>query len=278
MIDINKVGATAFVIAAIRAMEKDKARPLFSDPYADWFAHERAEAMARQLDTAFPPSSTMVRYRTKYFSRFVQRGIENGARQVVLLGGGLDMRAHLLASPGVTFFEVDQKAMLEYKCTVLARHGIETPPSLHGNYLEIDVPDGLVEIGFDLVAPTLIVWEGNTMYLPTDSILPFLNRLGDAISTFRIGFDYFALDFANRDEGSAVDRARLKGVERAMGASFPTGFPDLSVFEQETRLKVAESGSFAGLAAEFGEGERVAAYPEDWWEMLKLYCYCVLTG
>ena len=71
------------------------------------------------------------------------------------------------------------------------------------------------------------------MYLPTESIMPFLNRLGDAISTFRIAFDYFALDLAN----------------------------------------------FAGLADEFGEGERVAAYPEDWRETLELYCYCVLeTG
>ena len=277
MIDINKVGATAFVIAAIRSMEKDQLRPLFSDPYADWFVYERARAMAQQLDTAFPPSSTMIRFRTKYFSRFVQRGIEDGARQVVLLGGGLDMRAHILASPGVTFFEVDQEAVLEYKRTVLDQHGIDMPPSVYGNYLEVDVPDGLAEKGFDLGAPTLIAWEGNTMYLPTESIMPFLNRLGDAISTFRIAFDYFALDLANRELAPGKDLARIEGVEAAMGASFPTGFPDLSVFERETRLKVAEAGSFAGLAEEFGEGEMVAAYPEHWWETLKLYCYCVLN-
>ena len=278
MIDINEVGATAFVIAAIRSMEKDQPRPLFSDPYADWFVYDRARAMARQLDTAFPPSSTMVRFRTKYFGRLVQRGIEDGARQVVLLGGGLDMRAHLLAAPGVTFFEVDQKAVLEYKRTVLDQHGIDMAPSVYGNYLEVDVPDGLAENGFDLDAPTLIVWEGNTMYLPTESIMPFLNRLGDAISTFRIAFDYFALDLANREESSGKDLTRIEGVEAAMGASFPTGFPDLSVFERETRLKVAEAGSFAGLAEEFGEGESVAAYPEDWRGTLKLYCYCVLEA
>ena len=279
MIDINEVGATAFVIAAIRSMEKDQPRPLFSDPYADWFVYDRARAMARQLDTAFPPSSTMVRFRTKYFGRLVQRGIEDGARQVVLLGGGLDMRAHLLAAPGVTFFEVDQKAVLEYKRRVLDQHGIDMPPSVYGNYLEVDVPDGLAEKGFDLDAPTLIVWEGNTMYLPPESIMPLLNRLGDAISTFRIAFDYFALDLANRELAPGKDLTRIEGVEAAMGASFPTGFPDLSVFERETRMKVAEAGSFAGLAEEFGEGERVAAYPEDWRETLKLYGYCLLeTG
>lgn len=61
-----------------------------------------------------------------------------------------------------------------------------------------------------------------------------------------------------------------------MRASFPTGFADLAVFESETPLGVAESGSFAGLAGEYGHREMVAAYPEDWRETLKLHRYCVL--
>ena len=120
-----------------------------------WFSNERAQSAARQLDAAFPPSTTMVRIRTRYFNRFVERGIGAGARQV-------------------------------------------------------------------------------------------------------------------------EDRARLEGVERAMGASFPTGFPDLTVFEKEAPFKVAESGSFAGLAEACGMGDTVAGYPEDWRETLKLYRYCVL--
>ena len=73
-----------------------------------------------------------------------------------------------------------------------------------------------------------------------------------------------------------VDRRRLEDVERAMGASFPTGFADLKVFEEAAPFRVAEDGSFAGLAEEFGLGEMVAGYPEDWRETLKLYRYCVL--
>lgn len=114
------------------------------------------------------------------------------------------------------------------------------------------------------------------MYLPPESIMPFLNRLADAMSSFRIAFDYFAVDMQNREFETDADLERLEGVERAMGASFPTGFADLSVFEEETPLTVAENGSFAGLADEFGQGEVVAAYPEDWRETLKLYRYCVL--
>ena len=276
MIDINEIGATAFVIASIRALEDEKPEPLFSDPYAQWFSNERAQGAARQLDIVFPPSTTMVRFRTRYFNRFVERGVAAGARQVVLLGGGFDMRAHRYGSPEVAFFEVDQKAVLEFKRVVLERGGLVQPPSLLANYLDADVPGGLTELGFDPAAPTLIVWEGNTMYLPPESIMPFLNRLAGAMSSFRIAFDYFAVDLQNREFETDADLERLEGVERAMGASFPTGFADLSVFEKETPLTVAENGTFAGLADEFGQGGVVSAYPEDWRETLKLYRYCVL--
>ena len=274
MTDINEIGATAFVIAAIRAAEPEKPQPLFDDPYARWFSNDRARAVAGQLDVAFPPSTSMVRFRTRYFNRFVERGIEAGARQVVLLGGGFDMRAHLF--PGARFFEVDQQPVLEFKRATLAENGVEQPPSLFANYLQADVPNGLAELGFDRAAPTLMVWEGNTMYLPPESILPFLNRLAEALTSFRIAFDYFAVDLQSRDFENEEDRRRLEDVERAMGANFPTGFADLKVFEEQAPFRVAEDGSFANLAEEFGLGEMVANYPEDWRETLKLYRYCVL--
>ena len=276
MTDINEIGATAFVIASIRAMEKEQPGPLFDDPYAEWFSNEPALAAARRLDEAFPPSTTMVRFRTRYFNRLVERSVAAGARQVVLMGGGFDMRGHVYGHLGAAFFEVDQKAVLEFKRSVLGRHGLGQLPSVSANYLEVDMAAALDAVGFDADAPTLIVWEGNTMYLPTHLIMPFLNRLADAIATFRIGFDYFAMDLQNRDFATDEDRRRLAGVERAMGASFPTGFADLGVFEEETPLRVAESGSFSELAEEFGQGGMVAAYPEDWRETLKLYRYCVL--
>jgi len=191
-----------------------------------------------------------------------------------LHGGGFDMGAHLF--PGARFFEVDQQAVLEFKRATLAENGIEQPPSLLANYLEADVPNGLADLGFDRAAPTLMVWEGNTMYLPPESIMPFLNRLAETMTSFRIAFDYFAVDLQDRESVDPVDRRRLEDVERAMGASFPTGFAHLKVFEEAAPFRVAEDGSFAGLAEEFGLGEMVAGYPEDWRETLKLYRYCVL--
>ena len=133
MIDINEIGATAFVIASIRALESEKPHPLFEAPYAEWFSNDRARAAAQQMDAAFAPSTTMVRIRTRYFNRFVERGIGSGARQVVLLGGGFDMRAHHYRDAGAAFFEVDQKAVLEFKRAIVERNGLEQPPSLFAN-------------------------------------------------------------------------------------------------------------------------------------------------
>jgi methyltransferase (TIGR00027 family) len=47
--------------------------------------------------------------RTKHMDTLLRKALEDGARQVVILGAGYDSRAYRFqdASPGVTFFEVD---------------------------------------------------------------------------------------------------------------------------------------------------------------------------
>lgn len=278
MSDIDEIGSTAFVIAAIRANEPNQAVRLFDDPYARWFASEPAVAATKALDGAFPPATTMVRFRTRFFNDYVEGGIESGARQVVLLGGGFDMRAHILADERVRFFEVDQAPVVDFKRSVLGAHGLEQPPSVPRNYLEVDLPDELAGVGLELDAPTLVVWEGNTMYLPVGEVMPFLDLLASALPRMSIAFDYMAADLQNRDLLEEADLRRLEGVEAAMRASFPTGFPDLSVFEEHTPLRVAESGHFFRLGHRYGLGDMVDDYPEDWRETLRLYGYCVLAS
>ena len=185
------------------------------------------------------------------------------------------MRAHIFAAPGVTHYEVDQGAVVQYKHGVLRGNGIEPCPSLPYNYLEIDLPEKLVEAGLDPDVPTVIVWEGNTMYLPTETIFPFLRRLCDRISSFRIGFDYFAEDLQERAFERKEDLERIEAVERAMGASFPTGFADLAVFEAETPLKVLEDGPIGDLGEGYGADDIAENMALD--EGLRIYRYCVLA-
>ena len=186
---------------------------------------ERAGArVARQLEKglpAFDHHGPLPHALLQPARRAPNRG---GTRQVVLLGGGFDMRAHHYRDAGATFFEVDQKAVLEFKRTVLAQTGSSSrrrssPTTwrrtcrrsgrhrLRSRRAHADDLGGQ----HDVPAP--------------ESIMPFLNRLADAMSSFRIAFDYFPVDMQNRDELERdKDRERLEGVEKAMGASFPTGF------------------------------------------------------
>jgi len=164
--------------------------------------------------------------------------------------------------------------VVQYKHDVLRGHGITPSPALPFNYPEVDLPEKLAGAGFDLDAPTVIVWEGNTMYLPTETIFPFLNSLCAGISSFRIAFDYFAEDLQKRDFEREEDLERIEAVERAMGASFPTGFEDLAVFETETPLKVLDSGPIGDLGEAYGTDEIAENMATD--EGLSVYQFCVL--
>ncbi len=275
--EIDDVGATAFVIAAIRAMEQGRKRPLFHDPYSELFVDDRGRTVVEGLRKAFPPATDMVRIRTRFFSDLLRDALDAGTRQVVLLGGGLDMRAHLFRRPGVLFLEVDRQEVVDCKRQVLEAAGIETPATLARDYLEADVPEALGLAGLDLDEPALVLWEGNTMYLPPDAPARLLRRLGDRMASVRVAFDYFALDMQARESASEADVARLQRVEDALGVSFSCGFPDLGSLEESTPFSIEASGSFAALGERYGREDVARAYPKDHRATLELYRYCVLA-
>ena len=62
--NLSSVAATSSMNPCVRAGEKDRAHPLFRDPYAEWFVHEQGRAMADAICAAFPPVEATIRYRT----------------------------------------------------------------------------------------------------------------------------------------------------------------------------------------------------------------------
>ena len=273
---IDEIGGTAFVIAAIRALESEKSNPLFKDSFAKLFCNEAAKKSAKQMDENFPPSSTVIGFRTRYFDQLVKNASSNGIGQVVLLGGGFDMRAHRFSHPNVTFFEIDQKAVIEYKSSVLEQNGLNQPPSVKCDYLKSNIAKELENIGFERSISSLMIWEGNTMYLPSESIIPFLNGLAERISSLTIAFDFFALDLKNRKLNSTQENEAIQGIERAIKVTFQNGYADLSVFDKQTPFEIIESNAFSSLASEFGQQEIIRNYSKDWIDILEVYRYCLL--
>ena len=271
MSDINEVGATAFFIAGIREQEKGREHPLFKDPYAEWFVNDDIRQKVRQVFAVLPEGIELVRYRSCLFDDITRREIENGMRQIVILGSGFDMRPLVFQTEGVRFCDVDQPAVLTFKGKVLESHGVTPCVGIPCNYLEVDLPAKLEEAGLDLDAPILFIWEGNTMYLPEELIYGFLGRLSSRIRSFKIAFDFFARSVIDRTTGDEHITATTDAFENTLKVKWLTGFDDLSVVRERTGLKVAESGSL------FEFGKRVAPDVPDEIPELHLYLYGIMT-
>ena len=270
--DINEVGLTAFVISYFRMLERERRHPLFEDPYAEWFVPEEMKEKARQFHEVLPEAGDMIRYRVCFFNDITKRAIRDGKKQIVLVGSGFDMRPVIFRTEGVTFYDVDQPAVLQYKHEVLAQHGVQPCPGMPCNYLEINLPEQLASVGFDPAKPTLFLWEGNTMYLPLELIYGFLRQLQQQVESFHIGFDYLTKKVINRTSGiEGVTRA-ADFFEHKLGAPWITGFDDLGVFERNTGLAVIESGGMENVGVQYApeDAKNIAQFTD-------LYSYCVLA-
>ena len=240
---IDEIGATAFLIAAVRALEDGQDKPLFSDAYASLFVNDEWMARARKLMDVHFAVGDAIRLRTMALNKVVEDEIARGVRQVVTLGCGFDMRQAIYAGDGVRFFDVDQLAVLDFKADVLDRAGIPMCSSVACDYLEVDLPALLLDLGLDRDEQALFVWEGNTMYLSGDRVFGFLERLCDRIGRFRVGFDYLLKSVLDGTYEDAEAVAVVRDVQKAMGVVFQTGFDSLEQFETDVPFSVIESGN-----------------------------------
>ncbi len=184
----TSVGATAVMVAAARAAETDRDRPLIRDPYAKVLVAGAGSGMWEfMLDDAFtakvaeadPEVAAMVEHmnsyqavRTHFFDEFFAAAVTSGIRQIVILASGLDSRAYRLQWPaGTTVYEIDQPKVLEYKTATLYEHRA-APTAVRREVpidLRFDWPTALRDNGFDPSVPTAWLAEGLLMYLPADA-------------------------------------------------------------------------------------------------------------
>ena len=270
-VNINDVGMTAFFIAWFRDAERNRPDSLFDDPFSQWFVPDEIKPSAQRFAEICPEFDDLIRCRLLVFRELVKAEIEKGTKQIVSVGAGFDMRPAIFPTNGVTFFDVDQPAVVQYKREMLERHGLESWPAVPCNYLHVNLPDELRKAGFDPNLPSLFIWEGNTMYLPEDLISEFLNQLARQLPAFTIAFDYMSTKVINRTSGVAsVTRAFDYFSERF--TPFITGFDDPAIFEQITPLKIIESGAME----EFG-ARHLPRFAESLAPLAGLYRYCILA-
>ncbi len=173
---------TAAAVAVARALA-----PRQPDPYAPIFLPRPLGAAlaaiarsalgrraARRLSLGLVDHIAL---RTATIDRALTDALEAGARQVVLLGAGLDARAWRLA-PDALFFEVDHRATQERKrarARVLGR----PPRFVPVDFARERLADALARAGHDASVPTAWIWEGVTMYLPPRAVRETLQQVAE---------------------------------------------------------------------------------------------------
>ncbi|MFK0097866.1 class I SAM-dependent methyltransferase [Streptomyces sp. NPDC091040] len=173
------VGLTALLVAAARAIETHRRDSLARDIYAEHFVRAAPACDGWPVRIEEVPDGDgnalwgrFARYfglRTRVLDDFVVRSVLTGARQVVLLGAGLDTRAFRLDWPSdCVFFEVDRAGVLAFKHQVLTE--LSAAPRVKRVLVPVDLRDdwvtALTASGFDPAAPSIWLAEGLLFYLP----------------------------------------------------------------------------------------------------------------
>jgi methyltransferase (TIGR00027 family) len=157
---------TARMMAAMRAHESSRPKPLFIDP---WAARLAGETAFRQVEQHLAPQDqAYVAVRTHFFDDFFR---QNPAPQVVLLAAGLDTRAYrLLWPPETHLYELDQAEVIDYKATILT----DAVPTCQHHPLAADLTqpwqDRLLAAGYEPQKPSIWLIEGLLMYLTSAQV------------------------------------------------------------------------------------------------------------
>ena len=207
------VGVTALLVAAARAIETHRHDSLAQDPYAEHFVHTAPASADWPVRIEQVPDSDanplwgrFARYfglRTRIFDDFLLQAVRAGARQVVLLGAGLDSRAYRLDwPPGCVIFEIDRDGVLAFKHKVL--DALAATPKATRVPVPIDLRSdwdrALTEAGFDAAAPSAWLAEGLLFYLPAvaeSKLIDAIDRLsptGSALA-FEVKLDKDLLEY-----------------------------------------------------------------------------------
>jgi methyltransferase (TIGR00027 family) len=148
----------------------------------------------------------------------VTTALDEGLRQVAVVGAGYDSRAWRLGRDGVRFFELDDGTTQHDKRDRVRRLPGPGPTYVEADLRERTAAEALAGGGLDLAQPALFILEGLTMYLTEEVVRRQLSSLAEASAPG----SRLTTDFYPPRAETAADRRRFRVQRLARAGSGET--------------------------------------------------------
>lgn len=243
---------TAIAAAVGRAMHLRDARPkVFEDTLALDLAGDEGAAQMQQLldevpERALAGYGLAFAFRARFVEDAVAAAVEDGMRQYVILGAGLDSFAYrrLDLLEHLRVFEVDNPATQTWKRRRLADLGVEVPKGLVFAPVDFEMQtldEGLSAAGVDLGSPAIFSWIAVTQYLTREAVVRTLGAIALGPAGTRIVFSYLV------PRRLITDDLEARGFDWTASRTAAAGEPFLSFFEPAEIEAILEDLGFASV-------------------------------
>jgi methyltransferase (TIGR00027 family) len=232
---------------------------IFSDRYALQILDDEARAAlpAFANDTSQRSMRLFIAARSRFSEEAMAACVARGARQIVILGAGLDTFSLRNPYASTTVYEIDYPATQAWKRARLAEAGVALPQSLTFAPIDFErqsLAEGLASAAFRSDQPAYFQWLGVTPYLTCEAIVSTLDFIA-GIPGSEVVFDY-AEPFENYPPAT---RANLIAVAESAAAR---GEPWLSLFDPADMAALMQARQFAGFE-DVTRGELAKRYYGD---------------
>lgn len=253
----GKASQTAQYITFCRAMEtgEQPRRRLFNDPFAFALLSGSYKMLARMahlpifgklvyagLDLGWPYSRSSAVVRTRAIDDLVRDAIRSGARQLVLLGAGLDSRGYRLdEAREIAVFEVDHPATQLVKRERF--HACLGKLPMNIKYVAVDFERDalevkLIESGYNPAIQSVVVWEGVIDYLTETAVQSTFTVLARLLAPSSL------LIFTYTHKSALDGSKAFRGARRWRYLGRVSGEPFIFGFNPDTLVEVLKSHQF----------------------------------
>jgi methyltransferase (TIGR00027 family) len=194
---LGQPSRTALAAATHRAAHQilEQGR-IFRDPLALRILGQDPEIVAREAQEHRERRRMrlFIAVRTRFAEDSLAKAVENGVRQLVVLGAGLDTYAYRNPfGDRLRVFEVDHPATQAWKRQQLAFAAISVPNTLTFAPIDFEreiLAQQLAAVGFDLTQQTFFMWLGVVPYLTEDAVWSTLRFIARSPNGAHVVFDY----------------------------------------------------------------------------------------